>query len=142
MRDWLLDVGALVLAWIGVRVVFGAALGGRPVGAWLSVRALRWLVRRVRRAPDATVVPLHRPIEQVGPDLRRLHAAFHRGGMRFAKYEGCRLAYDGVLAEAADLLEIDHLLAVLPPGTERDLERDRIEWLLDRAGLSPRPRAA
>jgi hypothetical protein len=142
MQGWLLDLGALVLAWIGVRVVFGAALGGRPVRRWRTVRALTWVVSRVRRAPAPVAVPLHRPIEKVGPDVRRLHEAFHRDGMRFAKYEGCRLAYDAVLAEAADILEIDHLLAVLSPGAERDLERERVEHLLDRAGMSLRPRAA
>ena len=140
MRGWLQDFGSLVLVWVGVQIVFGAALGGRPLSEWRTVRALVWLAARVRHRDR--VVPLHRPIEQVGPDVRRLHEAFHRGEMRFAKYEGCRLAYDAVLAEAADILEIEHLLAVLPPGDDRDRERERIEHLLDRAGLSPRPRAA
>lgn len=142
MQGWFVDFGALVLAWVGVRIVFGVALGGRPVREWRTVRAAAWLAHRVHLVRDPEVVPRHRPIEQVGLDVRRLHTAFHRGGMRFAKYEGCRLAYDGVLAEAADILEIDHLLAVLPPGTERDLERSRIESQLDRAGMSPRPHAA
>ena len=142
MRDLLHDVGALVLVWIGVQILFGAALGGRPLDEWPSVRALVWVLTRLGRARGPVVVPLHRPIEQVGHDVRRLHAAFHREGMRFAKYEGCRLAYDGVLGEAAEILEIDHLLAVLPPGSHRDHERARIERLLDQAGLSPRPRAA
>lgn len=140
MRGWLQDFGSLVLVWVGVQIVFGAALGGRPLSEWRTVRALVWLATRARRRDR--VVPLHRPIEQVGPDVRRLHEAFHRGEMRFAKYEGCRLAYDAVLAEAADILEIEHLLAVLPPGDDRDRERERIEHLLDQAGLSPRPRAA
>lgn len=142
MRTWLLDVGALVVVWIAFRIVFGTALGGRPLGEWRATRALLGLRARVRRTARPAVVPLHRPIEQVGPDVRRLHRAFHRGGMRFAKYEGCRLAYDGVLAEAAGILEITHLLDVLPPGSERDHERERIEGLLEQAGLSPRPRAA
>lgn len=138
MQGWFLDLGALVLAWVGLRVVCGTALGGRPMSEWRTVRAAVWLGRRVHRPTDPVVVPLHRPIEQVGVDVRRLNAAFHRGGMRFAKYEGCRLAYDDALAEAAEILEIDHLLAVLPPGTERDHERHRVERLLDDAGLSPR----
>ncbi len=142
MRGWLLDVGALVVVWIALRVVFGAALGGRPLGQWRTVRVLLRLRARVSRTPDHGVVPLHRPIEQVGPDLRRLHRAFHRGEMRFAKYEGCRLAYDAILGEAAGILEITHLLDLLPPGIERDRERERIEHLLEQAGLSPRPHAA
>ena len=142
MPGWLNDFGELVLVWIGVQIVFGAALGGPRVSEWRTVRVLRWVVLRVRPATGPGVTTLHRPIEQVGADVRRLHQAFHRQGMRFAKYEGCRLAYDAVLAEAADILEIDHLLAVLPPGDERDRERARIERLLDQAGLSPDPRAA
>lgn len=141
MRDWLLDVGALVVAWMALRVVCGSALGGRPLDEWRTARALRGLRRRWR-VPDPEGAPVRRPIEQVGPDVRRLHDVFHRGGMRFAKYEGCRLAYDGVLAEAAEILEITHLLDVLPPGDERDHERERVECLLERAGLSPRPHAA
>ncbi len=142
MRDWLLDGGALVVVWILVRTMFGSALGGRPLHEWRTVRALTSLHELVRRPSERGRAPLHRPIEQVGPDVRRLHCAFNRGGMRFAKYEGCRLAYDGVLAEAAEILEIIHLLDVLPPGAERDHERERIECLLERAGLSPWPDAA
>jgi hypothetical protein len=97
-------------------------------------------VRRQHRTAD--VIPLHRPVEQVGADLRRLHAAFHRGGMRFAKYEGCRLAYDRVLGEAAEMAGCPHLLAVLAPGAELDRERERVEWLLVQHGLLPPPYAA
>ncbi len=142
MRDWPLVIVALVVAWIVLRLVCGAALGGRPLHEWRTTRCLLWVRGRVWRGPDPAVVPLHRPIEQVGPDVRRLHRAFHRGGMRFAKYEGCRLAYDGVLAEAAEILEITHLLDVLPPGSERDVERERIEHVLEQAGLRLRPYVA
>ena len=55
--------------------------------------------------------------------------------MRFAKWEGTRLAYDGALAEAADTLELTHFLAALPPGVDLDLERVRVERLLEDAGL-------
>lgn len=142
MRSWLQDFGALLLVWMGIQIVLGAALGGLPPWERRIWRVLVRLAGRVRRAPDAGVVPLHRPIERIGADLCRLHGAFHQEGMRFAKYEGCRLAYDGVLAEAAETLELDHLMAVLPPGVERDHERERIERLLEEAGLLRRPRAA
>jgi hypothetical protein len=139
MWSWLQDYGALTLAAVGVQLLLGAVLGG----TWEWERRLgRAVAVRVRRAPDATVIPLRRPIELIGADVRRLHAAFHREGMRFAKYEGCRLAYDGVLAEAAETLELEHLMAVLPPGSERDRERERLEDLLGEAGLLRRPYAA
>jgi hypothetical protein len=142
MQGWLLDIGALAVTWVALRTAFGTALGGRPVREWRTVRTVARLMGRARRTRPPAPVPLHRPIEQVGPDVRRLREAFHRRGMRFAKYEGCRQAYDAVLAEAAEILEIDHLLRLLPPGDERDRERDRVEDLLDQAGLSPRRRAA
>ena len=139
MRSWLHDYGALTLVAIGVQLVLGAVVGG----TWEWERRLgRAVTLRVRPARDAPVIPLRRPIELIGADVRRLHAAFHREGMRFAKYEGCRLAYDGVLAEAADSLELEHLMAVLPPGSERDQERERLEHLLGEAGLLRRPYAA
>ena len=139
MDGWLRDFGGLVLVWVCVQVVMGTVLGGPSPR---QRRRWRTLVRLVSHTPEATVVPLHRPIEQLAVDVRRLHDAFHHNGMRFAKYEGCRLAYDGVLAEAAETLELDHLLAVLPPGDERDHERERIERLLGDAGLLRRPHAA
>ena len=141
VRGWLEPLGVLagvyLLGWVAL-----AALRD-DLCEWRSYRAVARLVRRIGRRPDAEVVPLRRrPIEQVGADLRRLHAAFHRGGMRFAKYEGCRQAYDGVLGEAAEMAGITHLLGLLPPGQELDRERERVEALLELHGLLPPPYAA
>lgn len=135
-----MTVGVLLLALALLRVVCAALRG--DLGEWRSARAVGRLAQRARRrGRGADVVPLGRPVEQVGADLRRLHSAFHRGGMRFAKYEGCRLAYDRVLGEAADMAGCPHLLAVLPPGEELDRERERVEWLLVQHGLLPPPYA-
>ena len=136
MGDWL-GLGAILLGVVMLPVV-GAALLLGDAESW------RWwqAVARRRRARYATVVPMRRPIEQVCADLDRLRTAFNRGGMRFAKWEGCRLAYDRVLAEAADMVDAAHLLTVLPPGTELDVERTRVELLLEAAGMFPRRRAA
>lgn len=139
MRGWLQIFGAVLLLHVLTRV--GVAVMFDELGGWRSWRTASRLVRRLRRH-RAEVVPLRRPIEDIGADLRRLHASFHREGLRFAKYEGCRQAYDRVLGEAADMVELPHLLAVLPPGTERDRERERLESLLGDAGLLPRPWAA
>jgi len=139
MGSWLYLLGAVLLLHVLVRI--GVAVLLDELGGWRSRRVLRRLDDdRVGRR--AEVVPLHRPIEDVGADLRRLHASFHREGLRFAKYEGCRQAYDRVLAEAADMVELTHLLAVLPPGPERDRERERVERVLEDVGLLPRPWAA
>ena len=143
MRDWLQVVVLLVLA-IGLPPVAVAACTGDLAG-WRTYRAATRLLERLsrrRQRPTAEVRVLRRPIEDVVADLRRLHAVFHRGGMRFAKWEACRQAYDRVLGEVAEMVEVSHLLAVLPPGRELDRERERVEELLEDAGLLPRPRAA
>lgn len=142
MEGWPATIGTLVLALALLRV--GAAALRGDLVEWRSSRAVARLVSRARRRhpTGADVVPLHRPVEQVGADLRRLHAAFHRGGMRFAKYEGCRQAYDRVLAEAAEMAGLTHLVGILPPGEELDRERERVEWLLVQHGLLPPPYAA
>lgn len=139
MRGWLQDFGPLLLVWIGIQTVFDLVF----CHPWAWERRIgRGLLQRVRRTPQAEVVRIRRPIEQVGADVRRLREAFGHEGMRFAKYEGTRRAYDGVLAEAADSLELTHVLAVLPPGVDLDLERVRVERLLEDAGLLPPLRAA
>lgn len=142
MTGWLPTIGLLLVAYTLLAVAV-AALRDDP-REWRSWRFVARLVRRARRgrSSDADVLPMRRPIEQVGADLRRLHAAFHRGGMRFAKYEGCRQAYDGVLAEAADMAGVTHLIGLLPPGHELDRERERVELLLGHHGLLPPPYAA
>ena len=138
MAGWLQVLALAVLAGTAVPVAVAAFSG--DLVRWRSVRLVVAVVGRVRdarRRPDADVVPLRRPIEQVGADLRRLHASFHRGGMRFAKYEGCRQAYDQVLAEAAEMAGVTHLLCLLAPGPELDLERSRVEVVLRHHGMLP-----
>ena len=94
------------------------------------------LVRRLdprRPAP----VPAGRPLEQVAGDVRRIGQRFNgpQAGLRYAKYEGLRRAYDKVLAEACAALGIEHLLTVLSPGDELDRERVRVERRLEAAGV-------
>jgi hypothetical protein len=140
VTGWLPTIGLLLAAYALLAVAVAALRDDlREWRVWLFVATL---VRRLRPGRGAEVLPLCRPIEQVGADLRRLHAAFHRGGMRFAKYEGCRQAYDRVLAEAADMAGVTHLIGLLPPGHELDRERERVELLLGQHGLLPPPYAA
>ncbi len=141
MRSWLQDYGPLLLAWAGVQVVLAGAIGYWAGWHRWQRRLGTFVVRLVSPRP-APLVPLHRPVEQVAADVRRLRVAFGRDGLRFAKYEGTRLAYDDALAEAADILELTHFLAALPPGVDRDLERVRVERLLEDAGLLARSHAA
>jgi hypothetical protein len=87
------------------------------------------------RPPAPPVVG--RPIQEIARDATRLGHSFRYvpRGLSFARFEGCRRAYDLVLSEACRALEIDHLLGVLPPGPELDSERERVEAKLWLAGL-------
>lgn len=81
--------------------------------------------------------PVGRPLENVAQDARRLAGRLYHPppGTSFAKLEGARRAYEHVLAEACAALEVEHLLGVLPPGDELDVERMRVEGVLWLAGL-------
>jgi hypothetical protein len=92
--------------------------------------------RKPSRRPEPTA-PGRRPLEEIARDVYRISERYHQPGMRFAQYEGRRQAFDRVLAEAAEVLEIEHLMTVLPPGAELDQERARVETRLVDAGLLP-----
>lgn len=102
-------------------------------GARLWRLGVRWW-RHVRPLPPR---PERRPIEFIAKDAWRIGSRYHANpeGLRFAKVEGIRRAYDDVLAEACEALGITHLLRILPPGEECDTERRRVEYLLGQAGI-------
>jgi hypothetical protein len=111
------------------------ALGRRRLSAVRRRAAtLGGVVSRLRPAPPPV---LGRPIEDIARDAIRLGHSFRYvpPGLSFARFEGCRRAYDMVLGEACQALDIDHLLGVLSPGPELDAERDRVESKLWLAGL-------
>ncbi len=127
---------ALIVATALMPVALLAALVGGP-----RSRGARWpwqvAARRMRR-PGPPEPSTRRPLADVAADVSRIALQFHREGMRFAQYEGRRKAFDRVLGEAADMLEISNLLDVLPAGAELDRERHRVETRLVEAGLLPR----
>lgn len=103
-------------------------------------RRRHWVERvvdRVEKARSGPPVPSGRPIEDIARDAHRLGIAFRYAPptLSFARFEGARRAYDIVLAEACRALDVAHLLEVLPPGPDLDRERQRVEALLDWAGL-------
>ena len=95
------------------------------------------LLRPRRSSRSEPVRVTGRPIEDIASDARRLGSRFRwlPPGTSFTRFEAGRRAYDAVLAEACQALAVDHLLTVLPPGTDLDNERARVEVVLDRAGL-------
>ncbi len=124
-------VVALALAWL---------LALSPAARRLALapgRRLAAAIAAARAGPELEAVPEGRPIEVIAREARRLGHRFRetRHGVSFAKAEGVRRAYDGVLSEACAALGLPHLLAVLGDGPELDVERQRVERLLHIWGL-------
>ncbi|MFQ1003519.1 hypothetical protein [Modestobacter sp. SSW1-42] len=102
-----------------------AAAGHHPVG---------------RRSPGTgaqrAVTGPRRPLQAVAADLRRLTGELSMvpGGLSGERRRDLLAAYDDVLMEAADLLQVPHRLRTEPPAT-RELERLRLLSELEAAGL-------
>jgi len=90
-----------------------------------------------RRTTVALPSRPRRPLQLVAADLRRLtrELAMVPGGLPMARRRGLLAAYDDVLVEAAELLEVPHTLTGLP-ASGRELERMRLLATLEAAGLA------
>jgi hypothetical protein len=100
---------------------------------------VRWVRRRVeRRRAASRPDPRRRPIQVVAADLRRLtrQLSLVPTGAPMVRRRALQAAYDDVLGEAADLLELPHELRTLPEGRGRDLERLRVLGAVRQAGLA------
>lgn len=103
-----------------------------------SRRLPRARARRASRAQPPPPAPSRRPIQVVAADLRRLNRqlALVPSGSPLIRWKALWAAYDGVLVEAADMLEVQQDLAEQPPaGVVRDVERLRVQAALEGAGL-------
>ena len=92
-------------------------------------------VARVRRINGP--VTDRRPVQEVAADLRRLarELAAVPAGAPYVRWQALQTAYDRVLSEAAELLEVPHALPDIPIGTARDIERLRLVCTLEACGL-------
>ena len=110
------------------------------VGRWDDTLS-RWRERRSSAAAHRQAVRELRhqqgvPIEQLAADLRRLRAILGTDAHRSAAHQmGNRLAYDKLLMQVCEMLEIEHDLESESIGFERDIERIRVEAELERAGV-------
>lgn len=79
-----------------------------------------------------------RPIERIAADLRRVRRtlANFEPGTSAVKKIAARQAYDALLVQACDALEVEHRLHVLPEGVDRGIERLRVQECLRELGLS------
>ena len=128
MAGALLQIALLTAALVGAFALLGLLTG-------LFCGTVRLRPRR-RGAAE----PVHRPLQAVAADLRRLarELALVPAGAPVARRRGLQSAYDDVLVEAAALLEVPHTLTLASPGARRDAERKRLQAALTDAGLDPR----
>lgn len=124
------------------------------VGSVVAVLAFVWAVldwdtyaRRVRRTAEALHLrapapprPSGPPVEQIAADLWRIQREIQRAphDMPAARRRGWVRAYDDVLVDACRALGEEERIYSLPEGPPRDLERERVERVLLRAGFRAR----
>lgn len=118
-----------------------AVLGGLWVlASWDVYRRRLDAVRRVLAPSAEPTRPVGPPIERIAADARRIRAQIRQApdGIPVAKLRGWLEAYDDVLITACRSLELEQRLDVLPEGGVHDLERERVERMLEEVGLLTR----
>jgi hypothetical protein len=127
-------VSTMILVPVGVVLLYGL-LAGRwdAISNWRESRRQKAERRRNLRAMRRQQGV---PLEQVAANLRRLRGVLTVDEHRSAVHQiGDRVAYDQVLIQASEMLQIEHDLAKRSAGMERDIERLRVEAELERAGV-------
>ena len=130
-------VSTMILVPVGVVLVF---LHGLLAGRW-DAAISNWRGSRRQKAERRRNLRAMRrqrgvPLEQVAANLRRLRGVLTVDAHRSAVHQiGNRVAYDQVLIQASEMLQIEHDLAKRSAGMERNIERLRVEAELERAGV-------
>ena len=128
-------VPIMILVPVGVVLLYGL-LAGRWDAAITDWRGSRRQKAERRRNLRAMRRQQGVPLEQVAANLRRLRGVLTVDEHRSAVHQiGDRVAYDQVLIQASEMLQIEHDLAKRSAGMERDIERLRVEAELERAGV-------
>ena len=121
-----LAFGLLPALVVVLRVVERRACGQAPRHRW--------------RHPGPQPLPetARRPLQVVAADLRRLsrQLAAVPAGAPLLRWQELWAAFDDVLSEAAEQLDVPHELATMPAGLGRDRERLRLLAALEGAGLA------
>ena len=126
---------------IGAVTLLGAAVLWPLLNLGTCHRGLLWLGRRSRVLPPAAPQPTGPPIERIVRDLRRIapQARHVPTGTPMAKHTALWAAYDEVLVDACYALGVSTALTSTPEGLERESERLRTEYALERAGVRLTP---
>jgi hypothetical protein len=128
-------VSTMILVLVGVVLLYGL-LAGRWDAAISNWRESRRQKAERRRNLRAMRRQQGVPLEQVAANLRRLRGVLTVDEHRSAVHQiGNRVAYDQVLIQASEMLQIEHDLAKHSAGMERNIERLRVEAELERAGV-------
>ena len=128
-------VSTMILVPVGVVLLHGL-LAGRWDAAISNWRGSRRQKAERRRNLRAMRRQQGVPLEQVAANLRRLRGVLTVDAHRSAVHQiGNRVAYDQVLIQASEMLQIEHDLAKRSAGMERNIERLRVEAELERAGV-------
>ena len=127
-------VSMMILVPVGVVLLYGL-LAGRWDAAISNWRESRRQKAERRRNLRAMRRQQGVPLEQVAANLRRLRGVLIVDAHRSVHQIGNRAAYDQVLIQASEMLQIEHDLAKRSAGMERDIERLRVEAELERAGV-------
>ena len=127
-------VSVMILVPVGVVLLYGL-LAGRWDAAISNWRESRRQKAERRRNLRAMRRQQGVPLEQVAANLRRLRGVLTVDAHRSVYQIGNRVAYDQVLIQASEMLQIEHDLAKRSAGMERDIERLRVEAELERAGV-------
>ncbi len=132
MTSALLQLAGITAMLVGAFALMGFAFRLFSGQLLLDLRA-----RRRARGLDAVPERVHRPVEAVAADLRRLARQLETvpAGSPQVRRRGIQAAYDDVLCEAAAQFAVPTTLAGLPPGFPREVERLRVETALGDAGL-------
>jgi hypothetical protein len=126
---------------VKVAIVLAILAGLWVLGDWTTYRdRARRAGRRLRLLEPEVAVPTGPPIERIAADARRIRAQIRSApsGMPRARLRGWLEAYDEVLVSACRSLGLEQRLDVLPEGGVHDLERERVERMLEEAGLLSR----
>lgn len=124
-------VGDTILVCVLLAVVILVPLFGHRLLRWVTGLMEDLRDSRARRTPDSS-----RTGELVD-DLRRLSRlqANLPSGAPWARQHGTQIAYDDVLADLCQALDVEHELATIPMGMSRNMERLRVEDVLYGLGL-------
>lgn len=132
--------------WAGVLEIAGLTILGALI-LWpilnldTCLRGVGWLGRRWRLLPRPVPEPSRPPIERIVRDLRRIapQARHVPTGTPMARRQALWAAYDDVLVDACEALGVSTALTSTPEGLERESERLRTEYALERAGVQFAP---